>query len=1254
MNPRKNIIATVLFLLIFILQTFAVEFSKDDLNKIRQYRFGDEQTTLVMVEQSLSEANPKDRKVMIRQLTGILESDADYAAKQFICRQLAKYGDEETIPTLARMLSDTSISDMARYALGRIPHPMADEALRQALDKATDTVKLGLLSTIGERGDVKALEKLEKLLYAENSQVAHSAAAAMGKIGGKRAAMSLLKALRNSKGAGNKYNADALLSCANTFVIEGNKEQAIPIYQELFNQNYPAQIRVAALKGLQMSGSQDAFELILKSLKDENSRVSGIAARLTLAFPGAEYTQRIIQPFPDLNKDAQIQLLYALRDRGDKSAIKRIELACKHQNEEVRSAALISLAKLGNDSHLQLLIDKASHTTGREQYAAQQALMEIEIPDLANQINKLFKTNDVAEKITLLNLVAQRDIPGTIEHIFLLTKDKDPDVRQNAYKAAGQIATEQHMKRLIDLWEKSNRDDARFTEDMLVRYARRLGQDDQPDINYRAQIDWNNEGFATKASGHDELFTTTLLEHAQAKHLEQEKRLSLIRIFGRIGDDRSLPYLQLQLNDKDDMIKAEIIRSLSLWSNGKPLPDLWEVVSQRQNEMHKELALRGFIGLIPFQPDEMIKNYTQALEIASAAEKRIILGKLAQMNSFAAFDLAARRLNDYSVKEEAAVAAIAIAHRVYLNHLDATEEVIRTILSLSLSQNINAQAENILERILMARDLMLNQRFDNVKMVQLFDGKSFQNWEGNPVYFRIEDSTLVAGSLDKNIPQNEFLCTTKEFSDFELRLRFKLIGARDKANAGIQVRSKRIPGDNEMIGYQADIGQHYWGSLYDESRRRKIIAQADTGLLKKIIRHDDWNEYVIRCVGNRIQLWLNGFKTVDYFESDDTIEQKGVIGLQIHSGPATEIWYRDIAIKEIPKSPRFRRHIINQTSEYEAATFMDVNNDGLLDLYCGGFWYQAPDWQKHFVRDVPEQDEYYLDFAAIPMDVDGDNLTDVVDGSWHGEDVFWLRNPGKSESGFKMVPIDKPGNLETLLAVDLNNDNKADILPNTVSSLVWYEYNAILPERWKKHELPKEAAGHGIGAGDINNDGLNDIITPKGWLQQPRQKDGEWIWHKEFDLKRTSIPILVHDVNDDGDSDLIFGDGHGYGVFCMEQYLDDQGNRKWKKREIDTEWSQAHFLILADLDCDGIKDLITGKRVRAHNGHDPGGYDPPCVYYYQYDKNTDKWDRYPISERQNVGFGIFTSAQDYDGDGDIDILAPGKSGLYLFENLYVE
>jgi len=183
----------------------------------------------------------------------------------------------------------------------------------------------------------------------------------------------------------------------------------------------------------------------------------------------------------------------------------------------------------------------------------------------------------------------------------------------------------------------------------------------------------------------------------------------------------------------------------------------------------------------------------------------------------------------------------------------------------------------------------------------LFDGKSLVGWEGNGYWFRVEEGAIVAGRLEEKIPHNEFLCTTQNYDDFDLRLEAKLVG--DGKNAGIQFRSKRVPNSSEVSGYQADIGtmgeRSIWGALYDESRRRIMLVETDQDLAKRVVKLGQWNAIRVVCKGPRIQIFVNGEQTVDYTESDKKIRNYGVIGLQIHSGKPTEAWYRNIRVRQL-------------------------------------------------------------------------------------------------------------------------------------------------------------------------------------------------------------------------------------------------------------------------------------------------------------------------------------------------------------------
>jgi Domain of Unknown Function (DUF1080) len=194
--------------------------------------------------------------------------------------------------------------------------------------------------------------------------------------------------------------------------------------------------------------------------------------------------------------------------------------------------------------------------------------------------------------------------------------------------------------------------------------------------------------------------------------------------------------------------------------------------------------------------------------------------------------------------------------------------------------------------------------------VSLFDGKTFTGWEGDTgTVWRIEDGALVAGSLTTKQEKNNFLATTKTYGDFELTLKWKLEGTEGFVNGGVQFRTERIPNHHEVSGYQADLGKGYDGALYDESRRKKILAQPTPEVLAKAQKPaGEWNDYRIRAEGRRIQIWLNGIQTVDYTETEGIILQDGksmviqptgIIAVQIHGNATSIVRYKDLVIEEL-------------------------------------------------------------------------------------------------------------------------------------------------------------------------------------------------------------------------------------------------------------------------------------------------------------------------------------------------------------------
>jgi hypothetical protein len=378
----------------------------------------------------------------------------------------------------------------------------------------------------------------------------------------------------------------------------------------------------------------------------------------------------------------------------------------------------------------------------------------------------------------------------------------------------------------------------------------------------------------------------------------------------------------------------------------------------------------------------------------------------------------------------------------------------------------------------------------------------------------------------------------------------------------------------------------------------------------------------------------------------------------------------------------------------EGISLLDMNGDGNPDLLSGAYWYENPgpqggEWKQHQFRTVGIHNEFVSDCGEWIVDVDHDGLPDLVTTGWITNGLWWYKNPGpaatKAGQMWKAEKITDSYDTEGGAFADINGDGKPDVALahyNRVG-VIWVDFSKDKPV--VHHLGGREQDGHGIGVADINGDGKPDVLTTHGWFEQINADKDQWKWHGDWDLGDTGFPILGHDVNHDGKLDLIYGQGHSYGLYWLEQ-AGTASHPLWIRHTIDESFSQSHALALGDIDGDGQPELITGKRYRGHSGNDPGSYDPVVVYAYKLPTREQLasakahagktavvshakgiggkmrvsapeadpvFTRYSLSVNGTASAGTQFIVADLDGDGDLDIASAGKLGVHVLENLKI-
>jgi hypothetical protein len=370
----------------------------------------------------------------------------------------------------------------------------------------------------------------------------------------------------------------------------------------------------------------------------------------------------------------------------------------------------------------------------------------------------------------------------------------------------------------------------------------------------------------------------------------------------------------------------------------------------------------------------------------------------------------------------------------------------------------------------------------------------------------------------------------------------------------------------------------------------------------------------------------------------------------------------------------WKKTVVDKVFRSEGVAIADVNRDGKMDILVGDVWYEAPDWKMHEIRKVGNYGDgahsYSECFACWAEDINGDGWPDLIVIPFPGKPCHWYENPKGEPGHWKEHEIWHSACNETPLYADLFGTGKRVLITGwqpkgkeNEGQMAWFRPGTDPTTPWEMHPISEPSSpghvipgtnrfSHGLGVGDVNGDGRADVMTTAGWWEQPETDNGKpWQFHPA-NLGDACADMVALDVDGDGKADVISSSAHNYGIWWHQQRPGANGNPSFLKHDLFPKlFSQSHALHLIDINGDGQKDLVTGKRWWAHGPTgDTAPNDPAVLYWFEARRAKDGMTAFiPHQIDNNSGIGTQFVVADFNGDKLPDIVVSNKKGVFVFE-----
>jgi len=616
-----------------------------------------------------------------QKLIAVLQSDAPAAEKAITCKRLAVYGSQDAVPAIAPLLTDEQLTSWARIALEAISGPASDAALRDAMGKVQGRVLIGVINSIGVRRDAQAVPALAEKLKDSDVGVTSAAAVALGCIGGDEAAKILEQALAEASPAVRPGVAEGCIRCAEHYLVDGKNTQAKKLYDAVCLADVPRQRVLEATRGAILARGSAGVSYLVEQLRSADKGRLGIGLRTARELPGQDVTEALAAAIGDLSPDRQPLLLLALADRTDAAVLPAVVKAAKTGKKELRIAAIGVLPRIGNVSCVPVLLDAAAENDAELSQAAKTTLTKLPgkdvDPDLLTRLPQATgKTRQV-----LVELAGARQIAGAIPTVVSSIQDADAGVRGAAVQTLGVLGGLEQVPDLVALAQKTqNASERGDIEKSLLAVSGRSGVACVKDL-------------------------LPLM-----KSSDGSLRMVGLHALAIVGGPDALAAVKTAIDDKDEAVQDEAVRTLSTWPNNWPndaaaAEVLLALAKTDKKVSHQVLGVRGYLqyirGAEALAGDQKLARVKDLLSrIQRPEEKRLAISVVGGVPAAGAFDLLTTLSTDPAVTEEACSAMLNLVGR----NIDGVgkeqrQKTLQTVIEKSKDDGTRKKAEDMLKSL---------------------------------------------------------------------------------------------------------------------------------------------------------------------------------------------------------------------------------------------------------------------------------------------------------------------------------------------------------------------------------------------------------------------------------------------------------------------------------------------------------------------------------------------------------------------------